>query len=257
MTLGKKLTIWNRPLCQLAGPLNPSPLSPSEIEQFDGGDMERSEFDSWSHRYDSDVRICDEAGRFPFAGHDKVLQKVYQGVASSSKSRILDLGCGHGSLAKRLYNDGHVVVGVDYSQNMIDVARGEMPLATFYLHDLKLGLPDELFGERFDVVISTYALHHLNMDEKIALIMQVSKIASQCGMLLIGDVAFQTEKELVSCRGRNEALWDYEEEYILFDDLRERLPFRDVSFQKISFCSGIVQIKFQAERALPHPTPSN
>ncbi|AZQ73293.1 class I SAM-dependent methyltransferase [Streptomyces abikoensis] len=52
-------------------------------------------------------------------------------------SRILDLGCGTGlPTARQLVDAGHEVVGVDLSPGMLDLARANVPDATFHLADL-------------------------------------------------------------------------------------------------------------------------
>jgi SAM-dependent methyltransferase len=64
-------------------------------------------------------------------------------------SRVLDAGCGTGRVGKRLHDLGHVVVGVDADDAMVDAARRRSPgprwevadLATLDLH------------EQFDLVV--------------------------------------------------------------------------------------------------------
>lgn len=75
--------------------------------------------------------------------------------------RILDLGCGNGSIAIRLIGEGYDVVGVDASKSGIEVANRQCP-GRFFLSDLSgLQLPKEIGEHTFDIVISTEVIEHL------------------------------------------------------------------------------------------------
>jgi trans-aconitate methyltransferase len=76
-------------------------------------------------------------------------------LAPSKEERILDLGCGTGDLAKRLYDQGVQVVGIDKSNNMITQALEKYPEIPFYVQDAT-----ELYYENeFDAVFSNATLH--------------------------------------------------------------------------------------------------
>lgn len=69
--------------------------------------------------------------------------------------RILDLGCGTGDLAWKLYELGADVVGIDKSENMINQAKTKYPGLTFEVKDvLNLGYRNE-----FEAVFSNAVLH--------------------------------------------------------------------------------------------------
>ena len=46
-------------------------------------------------------------------------------------SRVVDLGCGNGTLTKKLAGRGYTVTGIDASSDMLDLARREHPDLTF------------------------------------------------------------------------------------------------------------------------------
>lgn len=50
---------------------------------------------------------------------------------NASSVRILDLGCGSGITAQVLSDAGHQVVGLDYSEDMLEIARRTAPKAAF------------------------------------------------------------------------------------------------------------------------------
>lgn len=75
--------------------------------------------------------------------------------------KILDLGCGTGDLAKRLYDLGVAVIGVDKSENMVAQAMGKYSAIPFQVRDATdLGYHDE-----FDAVFSNATLHWIKSPE--------------------------------------------------------------------------------------------
>ena len=76
-------------------------------------------------------------------------------LAPKQGEKILDLGCGTGDLAKKLYDLGVNVVGVDHSNNMITEARKKYPHISFEVRDVtELG-----YNAEFDAVFSNATLH--------------------------------------------------------------------------------------------------
>ncbi|GHF60782.1 methyltransferase [Streptomyces mashuensis] len=72
-------------------------------------------------------------------------------------SRVLDVGCGTGlPTARQLIDAGHEVTGIDLSHGMLELARANVPEATFHAGDLA-GLRDGRLGT-FDGVTAFFAL---------------------------------------------------------------------------------------------------
>lgn len=78
-------------------------------------------------------------------------------------ARVLDLGCGSGSLLASFEDRGWVRVGVDISPSGIEQARRHYPAITFLLADATDDLPALLGKAAFDVVISTETLEHVTL----------------------------------------------------------------------------------------------
>ena len=92
-------------------------------------------FDLWADGYDKSVRLSEEENTYPFAGYNRVLGSIYNTIRSGEGTRVLDVGFGTGILAKRLYDEGYSITGIDFSERMIAAAREKMPEARLIRHD--------------------------------------------------------------------------------------------------------------------------
>ena len=57
---------------------------------------------------------------------------------------------------------------------------------------------------------------------------------------MIGDVAFETRKDLERCRLAAGDAWDDEEIYFVAEELKKDLP--GLSFMQVSDCAGILML---------------
>jgi SAM-dependent methyltransferase len=74
----------------------------------------------------------------------------------SARKRLLDLGCGNGSFLLRARSAGWIVVGADFDQKAVEVARGQGL-------DVRLGGVEELdpIDEQFDVITLAHVIEHV------------------------------------------------------------------------------------------------
>ncbi len=200
-------------------------------------------FDLWADGYDKSVNLSEEANEYPFAGYKDVLNGIYKTVHTKKFANILDIGFGTGVLTKRLYDDGYEIYGIDFSERMIAIAKEKMPNAFLLHHDFVNGLPREVLNKQFDYIVSTYAFHHLKDMAKVTFITQLLNHFSENGLILIGDVIFETRNQLNMCKRENGDDWDSDEIYIVFDELKEHFPGGKIAFSQVSHCAGIITIK--------------
>ncbi len=107
--------------------------------------------------------------------------RFVQASLPSHASRILEIGCGSGQLAKQLHDLGHRVIAIDSSLEAIERAQRlgvDARHATF---------PD-FEDEPFDVVLFTRSLHH--MRPLAPALDQARRLLKPSGLLVVEDFAY-------------------------------------------------------------------
>ncbi|TDQ40500.1 class I SAM-dependent methyltransferase [Aureibacillus halotolerans] len=105
-------------------------------------------------------------------------------------------------------------------------------------------MPKKLQKQSYDVVISTYAMHHLADEEKVDFIKQLFSVLNVNGRILIGDIAFPSRQELLFCREQAGDDWDEEEYYFVFEELKSDLKaICYCAFHPYSFCGGVIVLR--------------
>lgn len=150
-------------------------------------------FNSWAKSYDESIRRDSGSLKF-YKNYDKLLDTVFQkAVLNKEKSiKVLEIGVGTGNLAKRFLDNNYNVIGIDQSREMLNVAKEKFPNLRLRLGDF-LKIPFE--NNKFDVIVSTYAFHHLNDQEKTIAIEEMFRVLKLDGSIVIGDLMFESRKE--------------------------------------------------------------
>jgi 2-polyprenyl-3-methyl-5-hydroxy-6-metoxy-1,4-benzoquinol methylase len=132
-----------------------------------------------------------------------------------SDGKILDVACGPGNMLKYIhehYPQKFQLSGVDLAGSMIELAKANVPSATFWQEDCR-----ELGKEKrkYDGVICSFCVPYLNKEETIHLVKDISSILQ--GVLLFSFISGdQTDSGFVaSSRGDN--VWNhyYERDFIM------------------------------------------
>jgi SAM-dependent methyltransferase len=122
-----------------------------------------------------------------------VVDEVLRRVEAGPGTRILDIGCGTGTLALPLSRAGSEVVAVDVSAAMIqsvaEAVEGQDLAARL---DLRVGSAEalDLPADSLDAVVTNYALHHLRDPDKVRLVEASFRWLKPGGRLIIGDMMF-------------------------------------------------------------------
>jgi SAM-dependent methyltransferase len=122
------------------------------------------------------------------------LGRVTSAVLAASTVRpgdaVLDLGCGTGQISLPLAAHGADVVGIDVSPSMADRLRAEAGRRGLR-SVTAVALPIEtlvLQPETFDLIVSSYALHHLRDADKARLVQACYHWLRPGGRLVIADM---------------------------------------------------------------------
>ena len=200
--------------------------------------LNNKEFDLWADGYDKTVGISDEENTYPFAGYKKVLGFIFQIIMEAPNAVVLDIGFGTGTLTTKLYERGCTVYGQDFSSRMIALASEKMPDAHLYQGDFTKGLVNPLRSVRYDYIVATCSLHHLTDVQKSGFLSDLRNCLKENGKIIIGDVAFETRKDLEQCKRKAGDTWDEDEIYFVVEELRKDFP--GLSFTQMSDCAGVL-----------------
>lgn len=108
----------------------------------------------------------------------------------SPNERVLDVGCGTGTLAIAAGKQapGIEVHGVDGDESILQVAKAKAARAQAAVQ-WKLADARQLPYERgsFDCVMSSLFLHHLRPDDKLAALAEMRRVSTNAGRLVLAD----------------------------------------------------------------------
>jgi len=198
-----------------------------------------SEFDGWAASYDASTG----ATGFPFDGYTRLLQTIVDLAAPQPGQAVLALGTGTGNLARLFAERGCAIWGLDFSANMLALARQKLPQAALGQVDLRLEWPPA-FHRRFDCIISAYTFHHFLLEEKVRLVQRLlDEHLAPGGRLLIGDIAFRDAADEDALRRALGPEWE-QEYYWLADEALAAFSAAGIParFLQISSCAGIFAV---------------
>lgn len=151
------------------------------------------DFDNWAKTYDESVK--NNVGSLKiYQTYTDILNTVYKKSSELKKDKninILDIGIGTGNLSKLfLDNDYNNIIGIDQSRQMLNMCKNKYPTLKVRLGEfLKIPFDDS----KFDLIISTYAFHHLNDEQKLMAIKEMIRVLKNDGVIVIGDLMYENE----------------------------------------------------------------
>jgi ubiquinone/menaquinone biosynthesis C-methylase UbiE len=131
-------------------------------------------FSNYSEQYNEKFGAAEQ--------YKKTLEK-FAYYCDGNKS-VLDLGCGPGNLSKFLkrYNPKLKITGLDFSKEMLEIARNELKEDDFICADLR-SLPD--LQKKYDIIICAFAIPYLTQNEVFDLIKRINDLIKENGVIYI------------------------------------------------------------------------
>ena len=128
--------------------------------------------------------------RAEIPSYDELQDRLADATADVTAATILDLGCGTGVTSARVLarHPDASLIGIDTSRSMLRHAKRAVPSATF----VEARLEDPLPAGPFDVVVSAFAIHHLESTAKADLFKRVAVVLRPRGRFVLCDVVVPT-----------------------------------------------------------------
>jgi len=162
---------------------------------------------AWIENYDERMRNTKRLR------YDETLSEVAQKALAKEGDFVLDIGTGTGNLAIEFLKRGCQVVGLDPSGKMLEIAErkaieweGRFQIQLCENPLLEIPFPDQTF----DIVASTYTIHHITDDAKRLSIKEMKRVLKPNGRIIIGDVMFKNAADKARALAENP---DLEDEY--------------------------------------------
>ena len=101
-------------------------------------------------------------------------------IECKTESTVLDLGCGNGSLTNQLKNKGLHVIGIDDSEELLNVARSNYPDITF----IKADATAFALEKSVDVVFSNAVFHWIDKEKQSLMLACVYNVLKDNGQFV-------------------------------------------------------------------------
>jgi ubiquinone/menaquinone biosynthesis C-methylase UbiE len=132
-----------------------------------------------------------------FYQEKRIGKRIVELLALGGSEKILDVGCGTGTLTLDLgeqikREQGGIVIGIDAASKMIQKAKskikneGAVQFETAAAENLPYG------DEYFDCAVSTFFYHHINFELKVKSLNELWRVLKQGGRVVIADVDVPT-----------------------------------------------------------------
>jgi len=121
-------------------------------------------------------------------------RELLLGVLPPAPARVADLGCGTGTLARLLVDEGYAVDGLDISPEMVRRARSKVPEAEFRLGD---AAAPGLEAAAYDVVMSRHVLWA--MPDPVSAFASWVELLAPGGVVVLVEGSWHTGAGLTAC----------------------------------------------------------
>ena len=143
-----------------------------------------------SERSKQEARVFDE---YPLLREMalKFAEQVKKRAPLSTKSNLLDCGCGSGLVGMHLYEDVASIVMMDTAEAMLDILNDK--ISRYNIRNMRVIHSDlqgaALHAEKFDVIYMNNVLHHI--EDITGFLTDLCRLLKQEGCLCLGDLCVE------------------------------------------------------------------
>jgi ubiquinone/menaquinone biosynthesis C-methylase UbiE len=137
-----------------------------------------------------------------YMGHREIYAVLHELLVKRSEKpfKMLELGCGDASFTTQALVDTNIAFyqGIDLSEVALEIARQNLEAIALENALIKGDLANfatELSLQQFDVIMTSFALHHLDLDHKDAVFGSISNYLKSDGIFILIDVVRQEKEE--------------------------------------------------------------
>ena len=120
-----------------------------------------------------------ESHRYYVRLKTKLLKQETKDFADNA--RLLDVGCGTGIAEEFLATDGHLLVALDLSSRMLQIAKDRCNTAVFICGDA-LNLP--FTDATFDATFCFALMHHIHQDQRLRVMQEFARVTRPEGFVI-------------------------------------------------------------------------
>ena len=143
------------------------------------------------------------------------------------KASLLDVGCGAGEKSKYLVKKGFGVTGIDFSDEMIKLAKEQAPAGKFFVKDIKEPLE---FGNLFDGVFAQAVLLHIPKNKVVEVLKNITEPLKSDGYFYVAVKEIRPGNEDEEIVKENDYGYEYERffSYFSLDELKDYIKKVDL-----------------------------
>lgn len=194
------------------------------IYEASGPEEKENAYEAMIREWDFDIMATDYVERFlkeneRYKAGINCCRKLIEREDPQHRLDILDVGCGTCNLWE-VYAAPYQLTAMDSSLNMLIAAQNKVPWAKYCLADITSF--DKREFAKFDLVISTFTLHHIEEDRQELALKNMIDLCRAAGKVILIEKYFQDpaeqqeEKERLKAAGKQEALSVLTSEHYLF-----------------------------------------